>query len=92
MRTRAKAPAAAALWALWMTTPESEAIWQPENKSFQPFGSSDVDVTERGAIEKSGARVTGYLDDDQTVALLKWQQTADGARYLAAVAKAIQGE
>ena len=44
VRTSARAPAAAALWALWMTTPESEAIWQPENKSFQPYGSSDIDV------------------------------------------------
>ena len=92
VRTKARAPAAAALWALWMTTPESQAIWQPENKSFQPFGTSAIDVAERDAIERSHAPVVGYLDNDKTVALLKWQQTQDGARYLAAIAKAIQGE
>ena len=34
----------------------------------------------------------GYLDNEKTIALLTWQQSADGAKYLASLAKAIQGE
>lgn len=92
VRGKARSPAAATLWALWMTTPESEAIWQPSNKSFQPFGTSALDVAERQAIKDSGAVVVGYLDNDRTIALLRWQQSPDGAKYLAAIAKAIRGE
>ena len=92
VRTRARAPSAATLWALWMTTADAQAIWQPENKSFQPFGSSDIDVAERNTVAQSGAPVIGYLDNDRTIALLRWQQTPEGTRYLAAIAKAIQGE
>ncbi len=92
LRTRARSPAAATLWALWMTTPEAEAIWQQDNKSFQPFGESAIDVAQRQAVEKAGGAVIGYLDNERTIALLKWQQTPDGAKYLAAIAKAIRGE
>ena len=92
VRGKARSPAAATLWALWMTTPEAEAVWQPSNKSFQPFGTSAIDVAQRQAIKESGASVIGYLDNDKTIALLRWQQTPDGAKYLAAIAKAIRGE
>jgi ABC-type Fe3+ transport system substrate-binding protein len=92
VRTNTRSPAAAALWALWMTTPEAQGIWQPSNMSFQPYGSSDIDKAEREAVKTRGAPVLGYLDNDKTIALLKWQQTPDGAKYLAAMARAIQGE
>lgn len=92
VRTRAPHPAAGMLWALWMTTPEAESIWQPDVKSFQPFGNSAIDREERQAIKTTGASVVGYLDTPQTLALLRWQQTPDGAKYLAAIAKAIRGE
>jgi ABC-type Fe3+ transport system substrate-binding protein len=92
VRTRARSPAAATLWALWMTTAEAEALWQPSNRSFQIFGKSSIDVAEREAIKAAGASVIGYLDNDRTIALLAWQQTPDGAKYLAAIAKAIRGE
>lgn len=92
VRGKARSPAAATLWALWMTSPDSEAVWQPQNKSFQPFGSSAIDVAERQSIKENGAPVIGYLDNDKTIALLRWQQTPDGAKYLAAIAKAIRGE
>jgi ABC-type Fe3+ transport system substrate-binding protein len=92
VRTRAPHPAAATLWALWMTTAEAEAIWQPVMFSFVPYGSSPIDVGERQAIKASGASVIGYLDNAQTIALLRWQQTPEGTQYLAAIAKAIRGE
>jgi hypothetical protein len=75
-----------------MTTAEAEAIWQPDNQSFQPFGKSTVDLAQRQAIKSAGESVIGYLDNDRTIALLRWQQTPDGAKYLAAIARAIRGE
>jgi ABC-type Fe3+ transport system substrate-binding protein len=92
VRTKAAHPAAATLWALWMTTAEAEAIWQPVTLSFVPYGSSTIDIGERNAIRGNHATVTGYLDNAQTLALLKWQQTPAGTQYLAAIAKAIRGE
>jgi ABC-type Fe3+ transport system substrate-binding protein len=92
VRTNTKSPAAATLWALWMTTPEAQSIWQPDNKSFQPYGSSALDVAERDAVKSRGAPTLGYLDNEKTTALLRWQQTPEGAKYLTAMAKAIQGE
>jgi ABC-type Fe3+ transport system substrate-binding protein len=92
VRTKAAHPAAATLWALWMTTAEAEAIWQPVMFSFVPYGSSTIDIAERNAIRGNHATVIGYLDNAQTLGLLKWQQTPAGTQYLAAIAKAIRGE
>jgi ABC-type Fe3+ transport system substrate-binding protein len=92
VRTKAAHPAAAALWALWMTTPEAEALWQPVVFCYVPYGSSPIDVGERNAVKSSGATVVGYLDNAQTIQLLRWQQTPEGTQFLAAIAKAIRGE
>jgi len=92
VRAKAAHPAAATLWALWMTTPEAEALWQPVVFCFVPYGSSPMDVGERAAFKASGAPVIGYLDNAQTISLLRWQQTPEGTQYLAAIAKAIRGE
>jgi ABC-type Fe3+ transport system substrate-binding protein len=92
VRTRTPHPAAAALWALWMTTPEAEAIWQTINRSFVPYGTSAVDAQERQTLKNERVPVVGYLDNAGTIAYLQWQQTPEGARYLSALAKAIRGE
>jgi len=92
VRTNTASPAAATLWALWMTTAEAQAIWQPDNKSFQPYGSSEIDLAEREAVKNRGVPTLGYLDNERTIALLTWQQTPEGAKYLTLMAKAIQGE
>ena len=91
VRTRARAPAAAALFALWMTTPEAEALWQPSNMSFQPYGQSTIDVAARTAMQSGKTPVVGFLDNEKTLELLRWQQSPDGAKYLSALARAIQG-
>ncbi len=92
VRTNTPSPAAAALWVLWMTTPEAEAIWQPSNLSFQPYGSSKIDKEGRQQKEESNAPIVGFLDNDKTVALLRWKSSPAGTEYLGALAKAIQGE
>lgn len=92
VRTGARNPAAAALFALWMTSPESEAIWQPSMQTFVPYGFSKIDVAERQAIKASGAKVIGFFDNPETVALLRWEQSSDGTRYLGDMMKAILGQ
>lgn len=92
VRTGTHSSAAAALFALWMTAPEAESIWQPRVMAFHPYGTSALDEAERAAIKASHATILGFFDNDKTIALLRWEQTPEGARYLGAMMKAIQGE
>jgi ABC-type Fe3+ transport system substrate-binding protein len=85
-------PAGATLWVLWMTTPDSSAIWQPTEYYAQRFGESDIDKAQRQLIQESGAPVVGLLDTPRAVELLEWYQTADGRQYLDSMQKAIRGE
>jgi ABC-type Fe3+ transport system substrate-binding protein len=92
VRTRARHPAAGTLWALWMTTPEAQRIWQPSDLQAVPYGESQLDREFKQSIEKSKARVIGFLDNEKTMELLKWYRTEEGRKYLDAVARAIRGE
>ncbi|MBI2357685.1 MAG: ABC transporter substrate-binding protein [Deltaproteobacteria bacterium] len=92
VRTRPRHPAAATLFALWMTTPEAQAIWQPSDLQAVPYGDSKIDREFRLNIEKSKARVIGWLDNDKTLELLKWYGTEEGRKYVEAMARAIRGE
>jgi ABC-type Fe3+ transport system substrate-binding protein len=92
VRTRARHPAAGTLWALWMTSPESQRIWQPSDLQAMPYGDSQLDRDFKQNIEKSKARVIGFLDNEKTMDLLKWYRTEEGRKYLDAVARAIRGE
>jgi ABC-type Fe3+ transport system substrate-binding protein len=91
MRSRARSPAASTLFIMWMTTAEAQSIWQPSALSFQPYGMSAIDIATREAVEKGRISIVGYGDNEKTIALLNWQQTPEGAKYLSAVAQAIQG-
>jgi len=92
VRTKARHPAAATLWALWMTTPEAEGIWQPNDKDWQPYGSSDIDKTVDQSVKDAKAPLVGFLDNDKTIALLNFYATPAGESYLEAMAKAIKGQ
>ena len=85
-------PAGAALWVLWMTTPESEAIWQPTEFYAQRYGDSEIDKAQRQMIQDSGASVVGLLDTPRAIELLDWYQGTDGRQYLDTLQKAIRGE
>jgi ABC-type Fe3+ transport system substrate-binding protein len=91
MRARARSPAASILFIMWMTTGEAQAIWQPSALSFQPYGLSALDQATREALQKGKIPVVGYADNEKTLALLTWQQTPEGAKYLSSLAQAIQG-
>lgn len=75
-------PAAGTLWALWMTTPEAQAIVQkasPQENLL--FGRSDIDNRSRAAIKKSGSRLVSYLDSPENLKVLKWWATDEGRKY-----------
>ena len=92
VRTGARSPAAATLFALWMTTAEAQAIWQPSDLQATPYGESQIDRDFREMIEKAGARVISFFDNEKTLELLNWYRTEEGRKYLDAMARGIRGE
>ena len=92
VRTGARHPAAGTLFALWMTTPEAQAIWQPSELLAVPYGESKIDREQALSIEKSGAKAVGFLDNEKTMDLLKWYRSEEGRKYLDAMTRAIRGE
>jgi len=92
VRTGTRHPAAATLWVLWMTTPESEAIWQPVVHFAQRYGESEVDQEHARLLREAGSKAVSWLENPRTIELLEWYQTADGRQYLDKMQKAIKGE
>jgi ABC-type Fe3+ transport system substrate-binding protein len=92
VRTGSRHPAAAALWVLWMTTPESEAIWQPTVQFAQRYGESEIDREHQRLLREAGSKAVSWLENPRTIELLEWYQTADGRQYLDGMQKAIKGE
>ncbi|MBI2997101.1 MAG: extracellular solute-binding protein, partial [Deltaproteobacteria bacterium] len=82
---KAKHPSAGALWALWMTTPEAQKLWQPE--IVYPnimYGESAFDLEVRsalGELKKKGAKVVSWFDNRETEAMLQWYGTKEGLDY-----------
>ena len=85
-------PAGAALWVLWMTTPESEAIWQPTVQFAQRYGESEIDREHQRLLHEAGSKAVSWLENPRTVELLDWYQGGDGRQYLDTLQKAIRGE
>lgn len=92
VRTKSRHPAAAALFILWMTTPEAEAIWQPRELQAVPYGESKVDGEFKSSLETLGSKAMGFLDNEKSVELLSWYRTEEGRKYLDGMARAIRGE
>jgi ABC-type Fe3+ transport system substrate-binding protein len=85
-----KHPALGTLWSLWMTTTESEHIWQPV--SFQPnlaFGQTDLDKQIRDGLKRSGSRVVSFYDSPETLDVLAWYGTEEGKQYQNRIVQAI---
>jgi iron(III) transport system substrate-binding protein len=91
VRANARHPAAATLWALWISTPEAEQIWQAATRLANLHGDSEIDREVQQGIKQSG-RVSHFLDNQKTVALLEWYSTQEGRAYLGALAQAIRGQ
>lgn len=93
VRKGAQHPAAATLFALWMTTPEAESIWQPELFMTQfLWGESDLDKKERQFIKESGAKIVDFLSTKGGRDLVAWYGTEEGRKYRQAMSKAMRGE
>jgi ABC-type Fe3+ transport system substrate-binding protein len=84
-------PAAATLWNLWMTTPESEAIWQPESLYVNiSYGQSDFDKKIRANYAKANTTLLSFFDNEETHKALKWLGgTDEGERYRNDIVKAV---
>jgi len=92
VRKRARHPAAGTLFALWMTTPEAQAIWQPDIFRPQfPWGQSEMDRKIRQYLRENNAEGTDFLSSDRGVKLLKWYGTPEGRGYRSALSRAIRG-
>jgi len=87
----ARHPATGTLFALWMGTPEAEAIWQPPSfYSNVAWGSSDIDKTARTALKKSGSKLLSFFDNQKSLELLRWFGTEEGTEYRGSITKAIR--
>ena len=83
-------PAAGTLFALWMTTPEAQAIWQPV--LYNPnvlYGNSDIDNEAKKSLRESGAKVVSWFDNKETVKALKFYGTKKGAKYRGQLVRAL---
>ncbi len=93
MRKGARHPAAGSLFALWMGTPEAEAIWQPQLYATQfLWGESKLNRKVRRLIKQSGARIVDYLESKKSRDFLRWYGTEEGRRYSKALGRAIRGQ
>lgn len=92
VRKGARHPAAGTLYALWMTTPEAEAIWQPDIFRPQfPWGQSKMDRKVRQYLRENNAEGTDFLASDKGIELMKWYGTPEGRAYRSAIGRAIRG-
>ena len=92
VRKRARHPAAGTLFALWMGTPEAEAIWQADIFTTQyQWGESEIDGKVRQYLKESGAKTVSFLGSEGGVELLKWFGTQDGRNYSRGITQAIRG-
>jgi len=82
-------PAAATLWAMWMSTPEAEAIFQKAVPYANlAIGHTNIDERERSAIQKSGTKVVTYFDSPKNLETLQWYASKEGEAYAAQILKA----
>jgi ABC-type Fe3+ transport system substrate-binding protein len=83
-------PAAAALWSLWMTTPEAQEIVQKASPQENlRFGRTEIDTRSWEEIKASGSRLVSYLDSPAALEKLKWWATPEGRQYRAKIKEAI---
>jgi ABC-type Fe3+ transport system substrate-binding protein len=87
---KSKHPAAATLWALWMSTPEAEAAWQPAaHEENIAFGQSEQDKLARESLNKSGSKLASWYLSPDTIEQLKWWSTPEGKQYRVKIKEAI---
>lgn len=92
VRKGARHPAAGTLYALWMTTPEAEAIWQPDIFRPQyPWGQSKMDRKVKQLLQENNAKGVDFLDSQKGIELMQWYGSPEGRAYRSALSRAIRG-
>jgi ABC-type Fe3+ transport system substrate-binding protein len=90
VRKGARSPATATLFSLWMTTPESQAIWQPDSAYTNlAFGTSELDKSELQRIKDSGTKLVNYFESPQSMQALEWLSSPEGRQYAEAATRSI---
>ncbi|HEX9880031.1 MAG TPA: ABC transporter substrate-binding protein [Candidatus Binatia bacterium] len=83
-------PAAATLFALWMTTAEAETILQravPYPNLV--FGQSPISREIRAAVKGSGSPTVTWYDNAKTLETYKWYGTKEGRQYYGKLVRAL---
>lgn len=92
VRKGARHPAAGTLYALWMTTPEAEAIWQPDIFRPQyPWGQSKMDRKVKQSLRENNAKGVDFLDSQKGIEIMQWYGSPEGRAYRSALSRAIRG-
>jgi iron(III) transport system substrate-binding protein len=85
-----KHPAAATLWALWMGSPEAEAVWQPAaHEENLAFGQTEQDQLARKSLNDSGSKPVSWYDNAAALDGLRWWSTPEGKEYRAKIKEAV---
>ena len=75
---------------MWFTTPEAQALWQPQNNQANAiWGQSEIDKEARKSLEDSGSKIVTWYDSPETIEKFKWFGTKEGQAYRAALTKAL---
>ncbi len=93
VRKGARHPATATLFAMWMTTSEAKAIWQPDTFGTQfLWGEGKLERKIKQYLQESGGRIINPLETQKGVKFMKWLGSPEGRKYRKAVSGAIRGK
>lgn len=93
VRKGARHPAAATLFAMWMTTPEAKAIRQADTFGTQfLWGEGKLETKIKQYLQESGGKLINTLDSKKGLEFMSWMGTPEGKKYRKAVGKAIRGK
>jgi len=85
-----KHPAAATLWAMWMGSPEAEAVWQAAaHEENIAFGQTAQDKLAKQSLADAGTKPISWYDSPATLEQLKWWSTPDGTDYRNKIKEAV---
>ena len=84
----ARHPAAATLFALWMTTPEAEAIYQRAVPYPNlAYGQSAISQEIRATLKQVGSPALTWYDTPESLETFRWYGTREGQEYAAELTK-----
>ncbi len=82
-------PATAALFILFMTTPEAQKLRSQEVPNVL-YGTTAPDLKLRAAMEEVGVKPFLWIESDETKTFLEWYKTKEGKTFLKEVKKRVR--